>query len=374
MPERLTVSAARARAAAAYDRHATTWATQRAAVADVPAVDLPLHPPTERHALTDTDGVVEWATAWRGVDAVTWGRRRWTNVGEQRVPERLVLREPADVASFAGRGAHWRRLSARADDLIAAFGVDAGPVVRRFARTIVDLDAVDYARLVAVASWLVAHPDSGAYRRELPVAGVDTKWFEQRRGVVTALVAAATGRDQLGLREPPRLVRMRALDRGLAPSGLPDVSAPVDDLSALSVRARVVVVVENLQTFVALPALSGGIAVHGSGYAVDRIGRIGWVREAPIVYWGDFDRDGFAILDRLRAHCPDVRSVLMDEETLLAHRELWVADPNAATPFTPTRLTGGERRTLDALAAFGGVRLEQERLAWPHCLAALEGL
>lgn len=83
--------------------------------------------------------------------------------------------------------------------------------------------------------------------------------------------------------------------------------------------------------------------------------------------------NGFAILDRLRAHCPQAESVLMDEETLLACRDRWVPDPNhAARTATPlARLTATEQVTDQRLRDLGGVRLEQERLAWPVCLAAL---
>ncbi|MDT5095877.1 MAG: hypothetical protein QOH60_5240, partial [Mycobacterium sp.] len=40
---------------------------------------------------------------------------------------------------------------------------------------------------------------------------------------------------------------------------------------------------------------------------------------------------GFAILDRLRAWLPRARSVLMDRETLLAHRDRWVTEDRQAT-------------------------------------------
>jgi Wadjet protein JetD, C-terminal len=36
------------------------------------------------------------------------------------------------------------------------------------------------------------------------------------------------------------------------------------------------------------------------------------------------DDDGFAILARARRTFPNTVSVLMDEDTLLAHRKLWV--------------------------------------------------
>ena len=46
-----------------------------------------------------------------------------------------------------------------------------------------------------------------------------------------------------------------------------------------------------------------------------------------IVYWGDIDTHGFAILDRLRSRHPGVTSIMMDSHTLLAHRKQWVREP-----------------------------------------------
>lgn len=58
---------------------------------------------------------------------------------------------------------------------------------------------------------------------------------------------------------------------------------------------------------------------RGAGH----VGRFPWLSGAEIVYWGDIDTHGFAILDRLRAWLPATRSVLMDRDTLLTHRERW---------------------------------------------------
>jgi hypothetical protein len=46
---------------------------------------------------------------------------------------------------------------------------------------------------------------------------------------------------------------------------------------------------------------------------------------ARILYWGDIDTHGFAILDRLRTGMPHMRSLMMDQATLQAHRSLWEA-------------------------------------------------
>lgn len=364
-------TAARARAEALYQRRCAQWAT---GPADAPAFDVPLHPPTQDAALRGADAAVEWVRAWRDVPGVVWTRRRWANVGDQDVPERLRLEAPADVARFAGREKHWRTLRSRAEELIGRWGDAVRPAVRRHASVVVEHDETDHARLVAVVDWLVANPRSGLYFRQVPVAGVDTKWLGTRRALVTSLVTAVTGAEDLGLRQPPGLVRVRYLDRTLAPGGVGDLAAPPDELDHLSLRPDRVVVVENLESFLALPPARGVVAIHGSGYAVDRLGLIGWVRESPLTYWGDLDHDGFAILDRLRAHCPTVTSVLMDEATLLTHRDLWVADPNTGSGRASGRLdrrTAEEAAVDSLLAELGGVRLEQERIAWPEALKAL---
>lgn len=382
----VSVATARQKAAARYDRLAVGWATGTEPV-PVPALDLPLHPPGETGALADAGAAVAWVGSWRGVDGagaggagvdgagvggLVWARRRWASAGDQDVPERLVLVTPVDLAAFAGRAAHWATLTARVADVVGRWGDAARPVLRRHARALADHDDVDHARLLGAVTWFVAHPRSGRYLRQVPVEGLDTKWVESRRALVTGLVVAVTGEEGLGLVEPPALARVRALDRRLTGPGPADVTAPVAELDAWDLAPRCVVVVENLQTFLALPDLPGVMAAHGAGYAADLLGRVRWIRDAPVVYWGDLDRDGFAILDRLRAHCPDVTSVLMDERTLLDHRHLWVRDPTRDAAATLTRLTEPEQRTLDLTRTHGGVRLEQERLAWPWCVAAVE--
>ena len=74
-----------------------------------------------------------------------------------------------------------------------------------------------------------------------------------------------------------------------------------------------------------------GVVIWGKGFEVDRVGRLPWLADVEVVYWGDIDTHGFAILDRLRAWLPQTRSVLMDRETLLAHRDRWGTEDRPAT-------------------------------------------
>jgi len=375
----ITLAEARERARRRYDRHYPAWALAAALPPPTPDVhtpptstallNLPLHPPSERTALADQAAAVEWVASWRaaGVRGVVWEQRRWVSLGTQELPVRLVLTDPAEVAALAGRAGHWRTVSRRLTALLqewAEYAVDGEALpsaLRTHASALTALPEEDFARLGAVLRWLVEHPDSGAYIRQLPIRGVDTKWTQRHRGLVTGLHRAVTGRPDLGLASPPDLLRVRFLDGALAPGGLSDISATVRELAALDMQPEAVLVVENLETLVALPALAGVVAVHGAGHAVDRLAGMEWVERARLLYWGDLDSHGFAILDRFRSYYPHVVSVLMDRTTLESHRDLWVPEPRP-TRAALSRLTPEENEALARIRAEGDVRLEQERL------------
>jgi hypothetical protein len=89
---------------------------------------------------------------------------------------------------------------------------------------------------------------------------------------------------------------------------------------------------------------------------------------------GDLDIHGFAILSRARQQLPHLQSVLMDEATLLGHRDLWVSEQEQyAAPELPL-LTGAELSVYRGLKQqqWGrNVRLEQERIPWSYAWDAL---
>ena len=257
---------------------------------------------------------------------------------------------------------------ARLDELRGLAGSDAGGVLRAHARAIGDLDGADFDRLVHVLAWLRENPESGRLVRELPIRGIHTKWIESRRGLVEALHRAGTGAPGLGLREPSPLIRIRALDPSLSFQGLSDVSAPVDDLAASTIRPERVFVFENLATLLAMPDVPRAIAVHGGGHRVDLVARLPWAQ--TVTYWGDLDSHGFAILNRLRARGVDATSALMDMDTLFDHRDLWGIDPDPNVGVFEL-LTPDERAALQSLSAEGNIRLEQERIPWSYALARL---
>ncbi len=374
----VTPEALATRASALMKRGMREWA---ASPDVVPILEIPLKPPTERDVLTDVEATVRWIDSWRAAEVslpvtVTWGRRQWARVGAQAIPERARVEGAHSLALVADATAEWEVMRSRCVDLRAALeplASSTDPVVaalQRHAGTIASLPPWDFDVLAGVVEWLAQNPVSGMRVRELPIRGIDTKWLERHRGLVEGLVRAVTGRDNLGLTAAPRTVRVRALDAALRIGGLADVTAPVVELASLPVHPRIVLITENLETLLALPDLPGVVAIHGSGYAVDRIAELPWVTSSRVLYWGDLDSHGFAILHRARAAGLDIESVLMDASTLNAHRDLWVPEPQ---PFTGelTRLTPGESAAFSLLAAEHHPRLEQERIPWSYALDAL---
>lgn len=383
----ITIEQARSKAKSRLTAKLREWAVQpaggRGAGGEAGPVIAPacwslgLQPPSEAEVRQDERGAQEWARAWQtarlppGVSVRT-AVRAWRSIGRQTVPDRIEVDTPETLAVFVG-GAPAREFSmlrARAAEAVEALGEPARDAVRRHGAAVVALSAERWSQVLAVVSWLVANPVAGLRPRALPIRGVDTKWFAAHRSLVTALVVSRTGAPDLGVVDSDALVRVRILDSSLAPGGVVDFAASIPQLEKLQLEPAVVVVLENKETLLALPPMIGVVAVHGGGFAVSAVSEVPWVALAPVLYWGDLDSAGFAILHRLRSHHSRVTSVLMDEGTLLAHRDLWVGDP-APNRSELTHLTPAEQRVLARLEAEGDVRLEQERVPLALALGRL---
>jgi hypothetical protein len=104
--------------------------------------------------------------------------------------------------------------------------------------------------------------------------------------------------------------------------------------------------------------------------------RAAWLHRCRLLYWGDIDTHGFAILDQLRGFFPHAASFLMDQETVLAHRSHWGVEPVPARQDL-SRLTPEEAAVYDDLRFDRHqprLRLEQERVGFGWVSERLRGL
>lgn len=339
---------------------------------------LPLGMPTERQAQECLSEVKNWQKLWLewgGEGHIQWVERRWSNLGMQRLPERILIHNPLQVVRWIGQEQIWNNATQRYTAFVSRWPCLAQVLLKYF-KVLVDYDEVDFSRLFSVLDWLVKHPNSNLYIRQLPIEGVHTKWLFARKSMVAELLRAIFDCDKninfyqlTGIRREPETIRFRLLDEELRNlmGGLTDITATVEDLDRMQLPLKKVYIVENLQTGLAFNDIPGALVFMSLGYAVDLYSRISWLKNIPIYYWGDIDTHGFAILNRLRSYFPHVHSLLMDERTLLTNKKLWGEEETPVIGSTLTLLTEDESRLYQDLCnhRWGTrLRLEQERISW----------
>jgi hypothetical protein len=336
-------------------------------------VEVPVRGPTAPEIGADLGAARAWVAE---LDAGRRDDRRYTlrwqpiggrSIGRTEVPVRAVVSSFDQAWALLGVGAEVRRY----DGILAS--ANGHPAVRHWIvqHPLQALAVGDVMpRLIAAHAWLDANRGSGRYLREIGAPGVDTKFAEQHRAVLAAMLGVApTGAgflSDLGLRSKPALVRLRPAPGLGLPAPLTELAVRADELAALPVAPARALVIENETTYLSVPVPDGGVVLWGKGFDVDLVGRLPWLADVAVQYWGDIDTHGFAILDRLRAWLPQTASVLMDRSTLVAHQDRWVVEDRPARSAL-TRLTGQEAelyRDLVQDVLGTGVRLEQERIGW----------
>ena len=80
--------------------------------------------------------------------------------------------------------------------------------------------------------------------------------------------------------------------------GLRDIEVPVTELNGLAIAPRCAIIVENLETGLALPDIPDTVAFMRLGNAVSLLSSLTWLRDCSMLYWGDIDTHGFVILNR----------------------------------------------------------------------------
>lgn len=345
-----------------------------------PVVDVPLRGPRASEIGERLEEVQRWASAL--ADGSDHGRRfelvlgsvGGRSIGRNEIPRRAVVGDYPQAWALLGVRGDVRRF----DELLVLASTE--PAVREWMveHPVAALElAPQWPRLLAAYRWLTEHRDSGLYLRQITATGVDTKFTERHRPVLARLLGvrggAATFLGDLGLRARPTLVRLRPAPGTGLPAPVSEIGLRPEELDALPLQVGRVLVVENEVSYLSVPVPDQGVVVWGRGFDVDQAARLGWLRRAGVDYWGDIDTHGLAILDRLRAWVPDARSVLMDAETLLRHRDRWGTE-DTPTAARLSRLTPEEQRLYEDLVAdrWGTkVRLEQERIDWAWALERL---
>jgi hypothetical protein len=346
-------------------------------------VSLPIRGPTADDVLQDSAAVVAWTDTVRRAAIDRRGRTRFTIecravrnrvLGENLVPTRIHISSLEQLAELLGVVHEIERL----DSVLAATrrvlpGAE-GWVADHPSEALSHSDA--WPRLLATARWIVDHDASTLDLRHLDVPDVDTKFVESNRKIIGRLLDEVlpinridpTANDfalRYGFRPRPRYVRIRLLSPVSAlPPHVTEIELRADELAALPLPVTTVFVVENQASYLSFPELPDAIVVFGGGFAVTTLELLPWLAEKEVVYWGDIDTHGFAILDRLRERVPGACSILMDTSTLLAHRDQLTNEPSPTSAILHHLTTEESDLYRDLIEDRYGssVRLEQERI------------
>jgi len=310
--------------------------------------------------------------------------RKMRNHGAQTLPKRIVIETEQDFLRLIGKEREFQQFQQDAVLIREELPQFEAWMILHPQR-IVEQYGV-WPDLLAVCAYFLEHPRPDLYLRELPIP-VHTKFIEQHWGIVRELLGqilppeaiereAPTFEQRFGLRIDEPLIRVRLLDEQLHKQyalSLDDLSIPCSQFAALELlRGQECFVTENKMTFLTLPRRRKIFVIFGGGFMVHNLGQIAWLRECPIMYWGDIDAQGFQILSRLRSLFPHVISLMMDEETLAAFVDFCVEGTPCPVQSLP-HLTSEEHALFVHLVE-SRIRLEQERISHAYAVQRLSGL
>lgn len=297
---------------------------------------------------------------------------RWSGGGGDRsVIARVCFRSLEGALTFAGGQklyALWRRSEQKLNMLTEG---KSEAFIRRLSKESELLEAagdLEFNQVIKLEDYLLHH-EADCYIRELPIEGVDTKFLEKHARLICDLLSIELERsitksdlyEEWRIKKLPDFVRVRHANVFF--NGLPSDLIVQLPISALTVKPRALVVVENVQTGLAVKDVPEDVPIlMGLGFSVRLLSEVPWIRDVPIFYFGDLDMHGMAILAAFRKTAPQVCSVLMDVASLDAFKQYAVTDPNLPNGSGPVIALNAEEAKLYDRLVKENIRLEQERI------------
>ncbi|MCH9731932.1 MAG: hypothetical protein K0U84_20035 [Actinomycetia bacterium] len=289
-----------------------------------------------------------WAGSWQAEcragklpGSVRTKPRRAHKLGSYDLPTAWVIDSAEEALSVVPEIADkYSRARQRFEQAIQLPDVAWGQIDQiptKSARTIAEFDELDWSKAVAVISYLAAGPGEAMMIRQLAVPGVHSKWIEHNAALLAAMLGVPADTklggplerlmNHIGLKaeESPIHVKLACPQLRAAAGGLADFAAPISALNASTLKPELVLIIENLKFGSSIiEDLDGAAIIYGLGAAATIVCELSWATTAPaVIYWGDIDRAGLAILAGLRRSGVEATSVLMDSETLDRYKTAW---------------------------------------------------
>ncbi len=316
---------------------------------------------------------------------IEWREINHRTLGRNKLPVAVTFQTIEDIYLYLGKTKEAEAYRSLFAYITGRFPELAGILTKK-PHEVLKYGAV-WSELLAIVTFLKKNPRPMIYIRQLDMPGVHTKFVETHKAWLTRLLtevlsegavdqtvaASSSFEKRFGFLPKPDRIRFRILDPALSIMGLTDLQVPGDQFHDLPISPRIVFVTENEINGLSFPPVPDALVVFGLGYSVSALSGAPWIDQTNLWYWGDIDTHGFAMLDRLRHHFPHARSFLMDEDTLMSHKDLWGSEPSPVHRNLPL-LTIDEAKIYDALCGdryAPALRLEQERISYAHVIQSI---
>ncbi|GAJ83642.1 hypothetical protein NBRGN_065_00380 [Nocardia brasiliensis NBRC 14402] len=353
----------------------------------------------------DVIGVTNWAGTWQaaidnaripGITATE--SRRARGLGAHFLPTVWEIEGPEEALVVAPDvAASYRIAEQRLQEAVSLAGVvwdDISMIPIKNARTIAAFDGKDWTNAVAVVNHLTTIGVGEATMvRQLAIPGVHSKWIERNATVLGAMLGVPNDRtlgdpltrlfNHIGLKgkDIPLRVTLACPHLRTKAAGLLRFDATIPILNSSTLCPSAVLVVENLELGHTLPTELPGVAIIcGLGSGAPLLAALGWVHAAAcVLYWGDIDRAGLAILATVRRAGIRAHAVMMDGTTLDAYPSAQhETDTQMDSDEVPIGLEGGEVDLYVRLNRFHNetgreLQLEQEHIPVAQAHLAITG-
>ncbi|MDO7208844.1 DUF2220 family protein [Acinetobacter nosocomialis] len=344
---------------------------------------LSLKAPTGQQAMSNLDHFHTFFKAWKNFvypDLVEWQQRQFKQLATQQVPVKLIIPTLDVMVDVLGQQQRFKKISDKISYLLLQPFVQPQVEYALFCTLIEYLELLekyreaDWQLLIQLISQLKANMGAGHYLRALPLQHVDTKFLERNVLLVEAIcdvlyhgeVQAAGGLlNWLNCLDHPKgwlMIKPLCTLVQQSLGGLPVFQLSTDVLIQFELPAQHIIVIENVQSGLALPVMENTIVVCGGGKNIKWLDAP-WLQNKQVYYWGDIDSEGLNILSMVRHKVPDVIPLMMNEATLLQFQDKMVDEPDSVF-LEPKYLTDEELILFHQLRskAYINKRLEQERI------------
>lgn len=331
--------------------------------------------------LTEIELILNESIAKRGFGyTIEWKEVATQRFGNQSLPNLIKFEDEANYLKFIGKEKEFLKFKANVAKISNSLPQLTTWVHQRISAVIKNADKWD--DLIKVCSYFIENPRPNLYIRELPI-NVHTKFVEENKAILKDLLDNLIPNDlnkeenlfekRFNLKYNEPLIRILILDPSIPAakfSGISDLLIKQSDFENLNLAVENVIILENktnfsnIDNFLTLPQFKNTMAIFGKGFGVGTLKNTQWLKRVVIYYWGDIDAQGFQILSQLRSYFPQVKSLMMDLETLEVFKKECVVG-TLTNVDSLNSLTTDEKQVFNHVKG-NNIRLEQEKISYQY--------